>query len=59
MIQIISAVIQIIFLIMKDKFERDAEKRKIREVLHDEAKTAIKNRDASAINSVLTRMRNS
>ena len=53
----ISAVLQILYLIFKNKFERDAEERKRKEALSGEATTAIVNRDLSAINSVLGKLR--
>lgn len=55
---VISGVIQIIYLLLKNKFEKDAELKKKKEELHVEAKEAIKSRDASRITSVLDRMRN-
>lgn len=57
MTQLIVGVIQIIFLILKNKFEKDAEVRKRREDLRVEAKEAIKSRDVSRINGLLGRLR--
>jgi hypothetical protein len=57
--QVAAGVIQIIYLLLKNKFEKDAEKKKQMEELHVEAKEAIKSRDASRINSVVGRLRNS
>lgn len=55
--QTIAGVIQIIFLIMKNKFERDEAERKRKEALYVEAKEVLKMRDASRVNDLLTRMR--
>lgn len=52
----ISGIIQIIWLILKNKFEKDAEEKKRKEDLHDEATKAIVSRDPSAIISVLDRL---
>ena len=57
MLGIISGVIQILFLLLKNKFEKDADLKKKKEDLHEEAKTAIGSRDVSAINSLLTKLR--
>lgn len=57
MIQLIGAVIQIIFLILKNKFEKDAEIRKKKEELHNEAKSAVSSGDLSRINAVIDRLR--
>ena len=57
MLQIIVGVIQIIYLLLKNKFEKDAEVRKKREELHVEAKAAIKARDIGAIGSIISRLR--
>ena len=57
MFQIIAGVIQIIYLLLKNKFEKDAEVRKKREELHVEAAKAIKSGDISAVNSIITRLR--
>ncbi len=53
----IGVILQIIFLVIKNMFEKDAEEKKRKEALYAEAKTAIANRDLSAINSVFDRMR--
>lgn len=53
----ISGIIQIIFLIMKNKFEKDEELKKKKEALYVEAKDLLKNRDVSGINDLLGRMR--
>ena len=55
---IINGIIQIIFLILKNKFESDAALKKKKEALHAEAKEVIASRDVSRINDLLTRLRN-
>ena len=57
MFQIIAGVIQIIYLLLKNRFEKDAEVRKKREELHAQAKEAIKSGDISAVNNILVRLR--
>ena len=57
MFQIIAGVIQVIYLLLKNKFEKDAEVRKKREELHAEATKAIKSRDISAVNSIINKLR--
>lgn len=57
MLSIISGVIQIIFLILKNKFEKDSELRKKKEELHAEAKEAIKSGDVSRINDLINRLK--
>jgi len=57
MLQAIGAVLQIIFLIIKNKFEKDAELKKKREEMSKGAVDAIKNRDVSAINNILVGLR--
>ena len=57
MVAIISAAFQILFLILKNKFEKDAAERARKDALHGEAITAIKANDLSAINSVFDRLR--
>lgn len=53
---VIGAVIQLFCIFLKNKFEKDAEERKRKDDLYVEAKEAVKNRDASAITSILDRM---
>ena len=55
--QVVAGVIQIIFLVLKNKFEKDAEEKKRKEALYAEARTAIKERNLSAITSVLDGLR--
>lgn len=55
--QVAAGVIQIIYLIIKNKFEKDEELRKKREGMRAETEDAIKSRDVSRINNVITRMR--
>jgi len=54
---VIKAVLQILYLVLKNKFEKDAEKKIEKKELYEEAKTAIVSRDASAITSILDRLR--
>ena len=53
----ITGIVQIIFLLLKNKFEKDADEKKRKEDLHDESKTAIVSRDVSRINIVLDKLR--
>lgn len=55
--QVIAGVLQIVFLIIKNNFEKDAEKRKKNEVVYVEAKDALKSRDVSRVNGILDRLR--
>lgn len=57
MFAIINGVIQIIFLFMKNKFEKDQDLKKKKEELHAEAKEAIMSRDISNINILITKLR--
>ena len=59
MIGIISGIIQIICLLIKNKFEKDAELKKKKEDLHGEAKDAILSRDVRNINALLNKLRQS
>ena len=54
----ISGIIQIIFLILKNKFEKDADKKKAHEELHEQAVEAIKTGNAVKLNVVLNKLRN-
>jgi hypothetical protein len=56
-IQAISALISLFFLWFKTKVEKDAEKKKKKEGLLNEAKEAIENDDTSAITDVFDRAR--
>lgn len=55
-LQIIYAVLQIVFLLMKNKFEKDAERKAARDALKSEATEAIKSRDPSRIVGVADRI---
>lgn len=57
MLQVIGAIIQILFLILKNKFEKDAEIKKKKEELHEEAKSAISTGDMSRINALIDKLR--
>lgn len=54
---VIGALLQLILLFTKNKFEKDAEERKRKDGLYVEAKAAVKIRDVSSINSILGRVR--
>ena len=54
---VISGVIQIIYLLLKNKMEKDKDVKKQREELQQEATKAIKSRDIGAINSVVGKLR--
>lgn len=53
----ITAVLQIIYLIFKNRFEKDAEEKEKKRLLYEEAKGAIASRDVSRINNVLGKLR--
>lgn len=54
---VISGVVQIIFLILKNKFEKDEVKRKAKEALHAEVGEAIKSHNVSRINVLIGKLR--
>ena len=56
--QVVAGIVQIIFLFLKNKFEKDEELKKKKEEMYNEAKSAIQARDISRINSLIGRMRN-
>jgi len=56
--QVIAGIIQIIFLFLKNKNEKDAEERKRKDDLYVEWKSAMASRDVARINSVVDRVRN-
>lgn len=51
------AVWQVLALVLKNYFEKDAEEREKKKALYEKAKTAIASRDTSAINNVLSELR--
>lgn len=53
----IGAILQIVFLFLKDRFEKDAAERARKDILYAEAKTAIANRDLSGITASLDGLR--
>jgi len=55
--QVAVCVLQIVYLIMKNKFEKDAELKKKKEELYVEAKEVLKSGDASRIVGLADRMR--
>mgnify|MGYP001570854366 CR=1 FL=1 len=54
---VVSGIIQIIFLVLKNRFEKDAELKRKREELRSEVNEAVKSRDAGRINRVVNRLR--
>lgn len=54
---VISGFFQLVYLILKNKFEKDAIEKARKDALHAEASEAIKSGDLSRINSVFDRMR--
>lgn len=57
MIKLILAVINMVFLLLSAKFNKDAEDEKKKKELHDEAKEAIKSGDLARINGVIGKLR--
>lgn len=55
--QSIGAALSLIFLIIKNLFEKDATVRKQNDDLHKEAKDAILSRDPSRVTSVFDKLR--
>lgn len=54
---VVSGIIQIIYLVLKNKFEKDAELKAKKKELYEEAKTVVKSGDVGAINNLVTRLR--
>ena len=54
---VIAGVVQIVYLILKNKFERDEETKKKREALYEESKSAIKSMDTSKLNLLIGKLR--
>ena len=57
MLNVIGAILQIIFLIFKNKFEKDAKKKEEKDALSKEANEVIKSGDISKLSSLIVRMR--
>lgn len=55
--QVAAALIQLIYLFTKNKFEKDAEERKRKDALYVEAKKAIADRDTSSITRIFDSVR--
>lgn len=55
--QVVAGVLQIIYLFMKNKFEKDSEIRKQKDDMYVEIKEAVKSRDVSKLNSCIQRLR--
>ena len=53
----ISGIIQIVWLLLKNKFEKDEAEKKRKEALHEKANDAIKSGDTSRIVSILDKLR--
>lgn len=53
----IVAVLNIFYLLLKNKFEKDADEKKRKEALYAQAKSAISSGDISRINNVLVSLR--
>lgn len=56
-IPIISAVLQLVLLILQNKFEKDSSERKRKDELHARLASAIKAGDRDAINDLLAQLR--
>ena len=57
MIKLIIAVINMVFLLLSAKFNKDAEDEQKKKELHDEAKEAIKSGDLSRVNMLINKLR--
>lgn len=57
MISLISGVIQLVFLIFNNYFEKDKDEKKRKEDLHAKLADAIKRNDSDAVNNILTQLR--
>ena len=53
----ISGIIQILFLVLKNKFEKDEELKKKKKELYVEAKESLKSGDVSRINATIVKLR--
>lgn len=56
-IAVIGAVVQLIFLIMNNQFNKSAEDKKRKEDLHAQLSKAIKDRDTDSITAILDKLR--
>lgn len=56
-VQLISAAFQLFYLIMKNKFERDADERARKDALHAQASDAIKSGNTSLVNNLFDKLR--
>ena len=57
MIALITGVIQLVFLILRNKFEKDAEERKKKEEIHANWADAVKSGDKNRINALIDFLR--
>lgn len=55
----IGAIFQILYLVLKNKFEKDDVEKTRKQEMYEKAKTAIASRDASRINGILDELRES
>lgn len=55
--QAITAIVQLIYLILKNKMEQDDAKKKARDDLHGQAVEAFKNKDLSGVIAALDKSR--
>jgi hypothetical protein len=53
----VAGIIQIIYLLLKNKFEKDEEIKKQREAMKNEAKDSIKSMDATRISNTILNLR--
>ncbi len=56
-IAIISAILQLAVMVLKNKFEKDAEEKARKDALHAQASDAIKSGDLSAITTIFDKLR--
>lgn len=56
-VQIVGAIVQLVYLILKNKFEKDAEKKAKTETTLKELDNAIQSRDPSLVNLAFNKLR--
>ena len=54
---VISGIIQILYLVLKNKFEKDAELKAKKKELYEEAKVVVKSGDVGQLNNLIQRLR--
>lgn len=57
LIPILTALLQVVLLWFKEKYEKDVDKRKLKEEIRAEIYEALKSRDVSRINGAIDRVR--